>query len=212
MSTKIGLVSDVHATPEPLAEALAIFDREGVDQILCAGDIAGYGEALDETIGLLQGHAVLTIIGNHDRWYLENHAQQASANSCRFLKALPTFMGLNCEGRSLYMVHASPPDLDRGGIKLLNEHAQIIPEQRVLWSQHLADFGHDILIVGHTHQVFAEQLASTLVINPGSTVFNHSCAILNLPEMRLDWFALSGKEPVKTWNWSSGLDISRYTQ
>ena len=38
----IGLLSDVHATSAPVAEALAIFDRAGVDEVWCAGDIAGY--------------------------------------------------------------------------------------------------------------------------------------------------------------------------
>ncbi len=37
---KIGLISDVHATPDPLREALSIFQKEDVDISLCAGDIA----------------------------------------------------------------------------------------------------------------------------------------------------------------------------
>ncbi len=49
----IGLISDVHASPEPVAEALAIFSRAGVDQVLCAGDIAGYMDQLEQTITLL---------------------------------------------------------------------------------------------------------------------------------------------------------------
>jgi predicted phosphodiesterase len=53
MSTRIGLLSDPHATPQPVAEALAVFRREQVDQVLCAGDIAGYGTQLAETIELL---------------------------------------------------------------------------------------------------------------------------------------------------------------
>ncbi|HEC11905.1 MAG TPA: metallophosphoesterase, partial [Acidiferrobacteraceae bacterium] len=42
MPTKIGIISDLHATPAPVAEALSIFDQQGVDEVLCAGDIAGY--------------------------------------------------------------------------------------------------------------------------------------------------------------------------
>ena len=41
MSTRIGLISDVHATPEPVAEALALFKSQAVDEIFCLGDIAG---------------------------------------------------------------------------------------------------------------------------------------------------------------------------
>ena len=44
----IGLISDVHATPAPVEEALAIFDRAGVEQVFCAGDIAGYRDRLKD--------------------------------------------------------------------------------------------------------------------------------------------------------------------
>jgi predicted phosphodiesterase len=58
-----------------------------------------------------------------------------------------------------------------------------------------------VLIVGHTHQVFAEQLGKTLVINPGSTRFNHCCAMLSLPNITIKWFSLSGQKITYTWNW-----------
>ncbi len=65
----------------------------------------------------------------------------------------------------------------------------------------MTNFKHDVLIVGHTHQVFAEQLGRTLVINPGSPRFNHCCAVLSLPDMTVEWFALSGEMINYTWNW-----------
>jgi predicted phosphodiesterase len=65
--TLIGLISDVHAAPEPVAEALAIFSKAGVSQVLCAGDIAGYMDHLEETINLLIKNDCQTIMGNHVR-------------------------------------------------------------------------------------------------------------------------------------------------
>jgi predicted phosphodiesterase len=53
MTSRIGLLGDPHADPAPLAEALEVFERQGVDQILCAGDIAGYGDPVDATVDLL---------------------------------------------------------------------------------------------------------------------------------------------------------------
>ncbi len=44
--TSIGLISDVHVTPAPIEEALSIFEQAGVEQVFCAGDIAGYGGSL----------------------------------------------------------------------------------------------------------------------------------------------------------------------
>jgi hypothetical protein len=40
------------------------------------------------------------------------------------------------------------------------------------------------------------------VVNPGSSAFNHSCAILRLPAMTVEVFALSGRAVQPYWNWS----------
>ncbi len=67
MPTQIGLISDTHSTTAPLKEALAIFEREKVNSIIYAVDIAGHGEdQLEKTIDLLQENNCLMISGNHD--------------------------------------------------------------------------------------------------------------------------------------------------
>ena len=43
------------------------------------------------------------------------------------------------------------------------------------------------------------------MVNPGSSAFNHSCAILSLPEMTVQVFPLSDKEIEKTWNWGDHM-------
>lgn len=203
--TRIGLISDVHATPAPVEQAVSIFKQQGVDLILCAGDIAGYGDALDETVEVLIDSDCKAILGNHELWALERAADSAPSLASEFFRTLPTVREIDIENKKLYMVHASPPDSCMEGIKLLDETGTLIPQEQQYWAEQLDDFGHDVLIVGHTHQMFAERLADTLVINPGSTKFNHSCAILELPEMRCEWFALSGKAPERVWNWGAAL-------
>ena len=85
----IGLISDVHAAPAPVAEALAIFAKAGVDQILCAGDIAGYMDQLDETVKLLVENNCQTIMGNHDLLYLDHLDDEAESAAISFLRQLP---------------------------------------------------------------------------------------------------------------------------
>ena len=197
----IGLISDVHAASEPVKEALDIFANAGVDQILCAGDIAGYMDDLEPTIRLLIDNDCKTIMGNHDLLYLDHHEDEIDNDCIDFLKQLPISYERKIEGKSLYMVHAQPPDSCHGGIKLLDKEGNVQSEKIDLWAERLHSFQHDVLVVGHTHQVFAETIAGTLVINPGSSVFNNCCAILQLPEMSVEFYALGGKEIVKTWNW-----------
>ena len=198
----IGLISDVHATPAPVAEALSIFEKAGVEQVFCAGDTAGYRDQLEETVALLIESGCRTIIGNHDLGYLEEHADDADNRATEYFKQLPSSIDASIAGKRVYMVHAHPPDDCRGGIKLLDKQGEVQPERIALWTEQLQTFDRDVLIVGHTHQVFAEHIGNTLVVNPGSSAFNHSCAVLRLPEMTVQVFPLSGKAVVNNWVWS----------
>ena len=130
------------------------------------------------------------------------HADNTADPSYQFLSQLDETLEFEIEGKRIYMVHAEPPSEQHGGIKLLDPDGDIMESRIKLWRKKLNDFKYDVLIVGHSHQVFAEQLGSVLVINPGSSAFNHSCMILTLPEMKTEVFALGGKEIVKCWNWS----------
>jgi putative phosphoesterase len=197
----IGLISDVHAAPGPVAEALAIFNKAGVDQVLCAGDIAGYMDEIEQTIKLLVDNACTTVMGNHDLLYLDHYGDETDNDTVTFLKQLPASYEAIIEGKRVYMVHAQPPDGCHGGIKLLDKNGELLVDNIELWSEKLSPFDYDVLIIGHTHQVFVENIAGMLVINPGSSVFNNCCAILRLPEMSVELFPLSGKKIQKTWNW-----------
>ena len=201
MPTRIGLLSDVHAKPAPVAEALSIFEREQVDSIVCPGDIAGYFDETGAVIDLLIDSKCRAIIGNHDQAYIETHPEEAHTELYKYLETLPETLEFTAEGKRVYVVHAHPPSSQHGGIKLLDVDGALIPEQARYWQQQLKDLQYDVLIVGHTHQVYAQQLGHVLVVNPGSTQFNHTCMILTLPEMTVQTYALEGKEPLKSWNW-----------
>ena len=202
MPTRLGLISDVHASPAALQEALDIFARKKVSGLICAGDIAGYFDTLLPTIELLKKSRCKSIMGNHDQDYLELHAENRSTPEYKFLQALPEKLELNFENKSIYVVHAEPPCLQHGGIKLLDQQGEIIISRKQHWDSQLKAFSHDVLIVGHTHQVFAQRLGNTFVVNPGSTAFNHSCMILSLPDMTVETFALEKRSIIKCWNFS----------
>jgi putative phosphoesterase len=202
MPVKLGLISDVHASPASLQEALDIFAREKVSDIVCAGDVAGYFDTLSPAIELLQQSHCKTIVGNHDQEYLERHADEAVTKEYAYLQALPQTLEFNIQNKSIYVVHAEPPSLQHGGIKLLDQQGGVIDSRILHWNELLQDFEYDVLIVGHTHQVFAQQLGSVFVVNPGSTVFNHSCMVLSLPDLNIQTFALENRPIIKCWNFS----------
>ena len=200
--TAIGLISDVHATPSPIEEALSIFKQAGVEKIFCAGDIAGYGDQLEQSVALLVDSGCQTILGNHDLLYLEQYADDADNSAVTFFRQLSRSINVSICGKKMHMVHASPPDDCHNGIKLLNREGEVEPERIAYWENELKALDCDVLVVGHTHQVFARQLGEIFLLNPGSAVFNHSCVILYLPEMSVRVVPLSNKQVEKTWNYS----------
>ena len=201
MNIKIGLISDVHATPAPLREALELFRRAGVAMVLCAGDVAGYGDDLETTAQLLIEGGCQVVIGNHDLWHLQRGDADPGGAVYRWLGRLPRRLELSVAGLQISMMHASPPDSLLEGIKLLDEDGRLLAGEQERWSDTLRTFPGDVLVVGHTHQVFAERLGHPLVVNPGSTRFNHSCAILQLPEQTVAFHPLGGRPLLPAWNW-----------
>ncbi len=201
MSTRIGLIADIHAFEAPLEEALKLFRNKGVDKILCLGDIAGYGNELEESVALLKQYDCTTVLGNHEARYLDRIPEEQQSSLREYFSSLPLQWESVIDGVRIYAVHASPPDSLSRGIRLLDENGAVLAGEKERWCQELTGYPFDVLLVGHTHQVFAEWFRGKLVINPGSTKFNHTCAILSLPDKQVEMCSLSGKEPVKAWNW-----------
>jgi predicted phosphodiesterase len=65
-SMKIALISDIHSNIEALTTALAYLDDAGVDQIICLGDIVGYGADPNPCCELIRERCDVTLMGNHD--------------------------------------------------------------------------------------------------------------------------------------------------
>ena len=61
------LVSDIHGNLEALTAVLQDIETQNVDEILCLGDIVGYGPNPCECLDLVMKKCRLTIMGNHDQ-------------------------------------------------------------------------------------------------------------------------------------------------
>ena len=151
---------------------------------------------------LLQQSGCKTIIGNHDQSWLAKNQGTENPEIRGYLEHLPQTLELEIEGKRLFVVHANPPSEQHGGIKLRNRDGDLVEQRMQDWSESLAEYDYDVLIVGHTHQVYAERLGQMLVINPGSVPFNYCCMILSLPDLEVRSFALGGREIVRCWNFS----------
>ncbi|MBR6470367.1 MAG: metallophosphoesterase family protein, partial [Victivallales bacterium] len=66
--TKIGFFSDVHANYEALIAVLAKCDELKCDELICLGDVVGYGASPTECIKLLRERDIPCVLGNHDEY------------------------------------------------------------------------------------------------------------------------------------------------
>jgi diadenosine tetraphosphatase ApaH/serine/threonine PP2A family protein phosphatase len=64
--SRTAIISDIHANLEALDAVLADIDRRGITDVLCLGDVVGYGPDPAECIDRVQSRCRLTIRGNHD--------------------------------------------------------------------------------------------------------------------------------------------------
>jgi diadenosine tetraphosphatase ApaH/serine/threonine PP2A family protein phosphatase len=69
----IALISDVHGNVDALDAVFADIDRLVVDEVVCLGDMVGYGPEPDAAVDRVRGRARLAILGNHD-WALLHHS------------------------------------------------------------------------------------------------------------------------------------------
>lgn len=63
---KYAIISDIHANLAALERVLADAARYGVDQVVCAGDVVGYGPDPAGVIRVLRERSIPTVMGNHD--------------------------------------------------------------------------------------------------------------------------------------------------
>jgi predicted phosphodiesterase len=193
--TKLGIISDVHSDLPMLDAALRRMREMGCEIILCAGDLVDGDVFPDEVVARLAVERVPTIRGNHDRWALQ-HAGMLRNESRRrvdlrrdgppdfddesrvfgggaelapatlaYLAKLPTSIDLDVEGVRLAVHHARPSNIpnvgDMVGIETRTTSPAVMETLRDLT-------GADVLIVGHTHERFAQRLPGGLVCNPGA--------------------------------------------
>ena len=175
------IISDIHSNLEALQAVLADIEKRGIKQIICLGDIIGYGPNPKECIDLAMKFDI-TILGNHDeaalwtdqiesfnpvakaavewtRQLLEDSERTRNAKRWDFLGELQR---THRENSNLY-VHGSPR-------KPVREY--VFPEDianRAKMDDLFSKIDH-VCFIGHTHMpgVFTEDMT----FKPPQEVFN----------------------------------------
>ena len=150
---KYAIISDIHSNPAALERVLADAARYGVDQVVCAGDIVGYGPYPSRTVEMLRDWNIPAVMGNHDaavvgwrdtgnmigsaRDATARHRSELSPDDLNWLKELPYVY----EDENLAVAHANFYD-PRGMRYTYDRH----DASRSFYLR-----GERMLFVGHTH-------------------------------------------------------------
>ena len=62
----LAIISDIHANVEALTAVLADIQARNIRQVVCLGDVIGYGPQPRECMDLVMAKAQTTLMGNHD--------------------------------------------------------------------------------------------------------------------------------------------------
>lgn len=117
---KYAIISDIHSNLEALTKALSIIDERKVDEIICLGDVVGYGANPNECVELVRSRCSAVVLGNHDAAALDTAqahdfnaiarravlwtAEELTPESKAFLASLP----MTAVKEEIRFVHASP--------------------------------------------------------------------------------------------------------
>jgi putative phosphoesterase len=171
---RLGLISDVHANLPALDAALAALDRAGVDALVCAGDLVGYGPHPNACVDRIAERGVPTVAGNHDLMALGElstdrcvgtaRASQhwtrevLSAEARAYLAALPRRLELP----DAVVAHGSLDDPE----EYVVTPAQATAQLDALARRHPS---HRVLVLGHTHRQRLDRAGPLRLVNPGAT-------------------------------------------
>lgn len=63
---RVAILSDIHANLEALRAVLQVVRASSPDQVVCLGDVVGYGADPDACCDLVREHCLFCLLGNHD--------------------------------------------------------------------------------------------------------------------------------------------------
>lgn len=146
---RMALLADIHGNAAALEAVLEHAAEHGADDVVCLGDIVGYGPAPNRCIELVRQHCSVVVSGNHDRavispellaWFnwaarsaLEWTAEHIAPANRAYLAALPVQFSRD----GTLFCHGSPVDPDDYILSPYEARSQF-----AAFSEQLGFFGH----------------------------------------------------------------------
>ena len=161
---KIAVISDIHANLEALKTVLNYLHSNKISEIICLGDVVGYGPRPNECTELVKLHCKECLMGNHDHTaigltdihYFNKYAKEAILWTRRQLshynKAFLDNLPFTYEKENLLFVHSSPLEPKEWHYIFTDNEAR----------QNFDYVDHRLIFIGHSHIpiIFSQQNGS----------------------------------------------------
>jgi predicted phosphodiesterase len=176
---RFAFVSDIHANLEALEAVFKDIEGQDVDEIICLGDIVGYGANPNECADLVREKCTYILLGNHDAaavnllatHHFNSHAKIAiewtAANLNNAVRSFLLSLPLVLTRETLTLVHSTPYEPNMWYYITSLEEAAF----------NFQYFDTQVCLVGHTH------IPIIIVLDAKKEVYVHQASQINLHGM-----------------------------
>ncbi|MDQ3654602.1 MAG: metallophosphatase family protein [Chloroflexota bacterium] len=178
----LAIFSDMHGNSAATEAVLADIDAHDPDEVLCLGDLVGYGARPNETIDLIRSRGIPTIMGNYDDGVGFDRddcgcAYKDAAERERGQRSLLWTRSVVTDERKAWL-RTLVPELRReiNGVRVRFVHGSPRRMNEYLFADRdpasLARIARaadcDVLVFGHTHSPWSRAIEGVEFINTGS--------------------------------------------
>jgi len=196
--TRIGVIGDIHTRADRLQWAIRVLHGHEVELIVATGDIVDgpAPEAVARICQLLHEQRVLTVLGNHDRWLLdEQHRELPEATfledvdrgTREFMQALPQVAELQTPHGLLLLGHG----LGNNDMTCLYpyDHGPSLKNNTTLQAI-LQSERYRYVVSGHTHLRMVREITGVTFINAGALHYTREpcCLMLDFDAKQAQFF------------------------
>jgi predicted phosphodiesterase len=169
---RLALISDIHGNLPALEAVLSEVEQEGVDEILCLGDVA-VGPQPAETLDRVRDLGCPVVLGNWDAYFIRGFPAQQSEIGRQLVEMGEWWAGhLSTQHRAF--IETFTDELKRPGLIAFHGSPRsyedfiyaTTPDAEL--SQMLDGTRAPMLAGGHTHFAMLRQFDGALLVNPGS--------------------------------------------
>ena len=171
---RTAIISDIHGNLVSLEAVLGDASRQGVDRIVCLGDVAATGPQPRESVGRIAELGCPVVMGNTDQWLLEPGPAPGDEEDAERIHEIDLWCSEQLGPAEQAAVRSYQPVVELDGICCYHGSPRSFDEE-LLPATTAADLGaalagHSagVYAGGHTHQVMLRHHHTALVINPGS--------------------------------------------